>query len=237
MKPQPAAPLARPRRVAVISDSHLGGPGGDATELCAQLDALPGQGVDFLILLGDIFHVWVGSRRFETAEVQKVVPHLRALRARGVRVDYVEGNRDFFLAGSPYEDAFDHIALETSFEVGGKKILAVHGDGLNDRDRQYRFWRWLSKSPPSRFMILNLPGPLARRAVHSTERHLAQTNFRHRKRLPEAAIRRYGERRLAEGYDELLVGHFHEPHTYDLPHGRVRLLDAWFRGRQVEFFP
>lgn len=237
MKPLAAAPLARPRRVAVIADSHLGGPGGDATELCAQLDALPGQGVDFLILLGDIFHVWVGSRRFETAEVQKVLPHLKALRERGVRVDYVEGNRDFFLAGSPYADAFDHVALETSFEVGGKKILAVHGDGLNDRDRQYHFWRWLSKSPPSRFFILNLPGPLARRAVHSTERHLAQTNFRHRKRLPEAAIRRYGERRLAEGYDQLLVGHFHEPHTYDLPHGQVRLLDAWFRGRRVEFFP
>jgi UDP-2,3-diacylglucosamine hydrolase len=237
MKPLAAAPLARPRRVAVIADSHLGGPGGDATELCAQLDALPGQGVDFLILLGDIFHVWVGSRRFETAEVQKVLPHLKALRDRGVRVDYVEGNRDFFLAGSPYVDAFDYVALETSFEVGGKKILAVHGDGLNDRDRQYHFWRWLSKSPPSRFFILNLPGPLARRAVHSTERHLAQTNFRHRKRLPEAAIRRYGERRLAEGYDQLLVGHFHEPHTYDLTHGQVRLLDAWFRGRRVEFFP
>jgi UDP-2,3-diacylglucosamine hydrolase len=236
MKPQPAAPLARPRRAAVIADSHLGGPGGDASELCAQLDALPDQGVDFLVLLGDIFHVWVGSRRFETAEVRKVLPHLRALRERGVRVDYVEGNRDFFLAGSPYADAFDHIALETSFEVGGQKILAVHGDGLNERDRQYRFWRWLSKSPPSRFLILNLPGPLARRAVHSTERHLAQTNFRHRKRLPEAAIRRYGERRLAEGYDQLLVGHFHESHTYDLPHGRVRLLDAWFRAKQVEFF-
>lgn len=237
MKPLAAAPLARPRRVAVIADSHLGGPGGNGDELCAQLDALPGQGVDFLILLGDIFHVWVGSRRFETAEVRKVLPHLEALRARGVRVDYVEGNRDFFLAGSPYADAFDHIALETSFEAGGQRILAVHGDGLNEQDRQYQLWRWLSKSPPSRFFILNLPGPLARRAVHSTERRLANTNFRHRKRVPEGAIRRYGERRLAEGYDQVLVGHFHEPHDYQLQNGQIRLLDAWFRDRQVEFFP
>lgn len=235
-KPLLAAPLARARRVAVIADSHLGGPGGDGAELCAQLDALPGQGVDFLVLLGDIFHVWVGSRRFETAEVRRVLPHLRALRQAGIRVDYVEGNRDFFLAGSPYEDAFDHITLETSFEIGGRKVLAVHGDGLNDRDRQYHFWRWLSKSPPSRFFILNLPGPIARRAVHTTERRLAQTNFRHRKRVPEGPIRRYGERRFAEGYDQLLVGHFHEAHQFLVPHGEIRLLDAWFHSRRVEFF-
>jgi UDP-2,3-diacylglucosamine hydrolase len=236
MKPLAAAPLAHPRRVAVIADSHLGGPGGDGAELCAQLDSLPGLGVDFLILLGDIFHVWVGSRRFETNEVRRVLPHLRGLRSKGVRVDYVEGNRDFFLAGSPYADAFDHVTLETSFEIAGRKVLAVHGDGMNDRDRQYHFWRWLSKSPPSRFLILNLPGPLARRAVHSTERHLAQTNFRHRKRIPEAAIRRYGDLRLAEGYEQVLVGHFHEPHSYSSPQGEIRLLDAWFRTRQPEFF-
>jgi len=236
MKPLAAAPLAHPRRVAVIADSHLGGPGGDGAELCAQLDELPGLGVDFLILLGDIFHVWVGSRRFETNEVRRVLPHLRDLRSKGVRVDYVEGNRDFFLAGSPYADAFDHVALETSFEIAGRKVLAVHGAGMNDRDRQYHFWRWLSKSPPSRFLILNLPGPLARRAVHSTERHLAQTNFRHRKRIPEAAIRRYGDARLAEGYEQVLVGHFHEPHSYSSPQGEIRLLDAWFRTRQAEFF-
>lgn len=237
IKPLPAAPMAHPRRVAVIADSHLGGPGGDGEEFCAQLDALPGQGVDFLILLGDIFHVWVGSRRFETAEVRKVMPRLLALRQQGMRIDYVEGNRDFFLAGSPYAEAFDYVALETSFEIAGKRVLAVHGDGLNDKDRQYHFWRWLSKSPPSRFFILHLPGPVARRAVHSTERHLAQTNFRHRKRLPEGPIRRYGERRFNEGYDQLLVGHFHEPHDYQVGQGEIHLLDAWFRSRRVELYP
>jgi len=223
-------------KVAVIADSHLGGPGGPAGPFVDQLRALPGQGCDRLVLLGDIFQVWIGDPKFETPDVRAVVEALRDLRRQGMRIDYVEGNRDFFLAGSPYADAFDHVALETSFEIAGRKVLAVHGDGMNDRDRQYHFWRWLSKSPPSRFLILNLPGPLARRAVHSTERHLAQTNFRHRKRIPEAAIRRYGDARLAEGYEQVLVGHFHEPHSYSSPQGEIRLLDAWFRTRQAEFF-
>lgn len=224
-------------RVAVVADSHLGGPGGDGTALIAQLRELPGQGIERLILLGDIFHVWVGSQRFETPEVRRLVPVLRELRAQGLRLEYVEGNRDFFLAGSPYADAFDAVVLETSFVAAdGRRVLAVHGDGLNQRDYQYRFWRWLSKSPPSRFFILHLPGPVARRAVHSTERHLAQTNFRHRRRLPAEAICAYGTRRLAEGYDQLLLGHFHEPHHFQVPGGDILLLDAWFRGHQVELF-
>jgi hypothetical protein len=71
--------------------------------------------------------------------------------------------------------------------------------------------------------------------VQGTEQRLSQTNFKHRAALPEAAIRRYAERRLAEGYDVLLLGHFHEARTWSVQGGEVRLLDAWFRSRQVEW--
>ena len=223
--------------VALIADSHLGGPGGDGETLVQQLRGLEAGGCRHLVLLGDIFHVWVGSRKFETPEVRKVVPELRRLRREGLRVDYVEGNRDFFLAKSPYADAFDHVGMETSFEAGGKRYLCVHGDGLNDRDRQYLFWRWLSKSPPVRAMVLGLPSTWAQRMVHSTEAKLAKTNFKHRRNIPKDPICAYGERRLAEGYDALLLGHFHEPHRYAIAGGEVRLIDAWFNSRRVEWFP
>lgn len=229
--------------VAIIADSHLGGPGGDGDELVEQLRALPEQGCTHLILLGDIFHVWVGSEKFETPEVRKIVPEFRRLRDAGLRVDYVEGNRDFFLAGSPYADAFDHVALEIPFEIetddGGERhterCLAVHGDGINDRDWQYRFWCRLSKSPPARAAILGLPSGMARRFVRGTEARLSQTNFKHKRRIPEGPIRAYGARRLAEGYDRLYLGHFHEPRDFELAEGTVHVLDAWFRSRSVEW--
>src|SRR6185369_3129686 len=105
--------------VALIADAHLSGPGGPAGPLVEQLRALPGQGCRRLVLMGDLFQAWVGFRSFETEDVRAVVAALRDLRAQGVEVEYVEGNRDFFLAGSPYADAFDRVALEASFEVGG----------------------------------------------------------------------------------------------------------------------
>jgi UDP-2,3-diacylglucosamine hydrolase len=226
--------------VAVLTDAHLGGPGGDladgAQTFLEQLRALPGQGCERLVLLGDIFHVWVGYPRFETAEIAAVVPELRALRRAGVRVEYIEGNRDFYLADGAYADAFDAVMHEAPIAAGGRHLLAVHGDGLNDRDRQYLFWRWLSKSAGIRLLVRNLPRALAHRLLHGTEKKLAQTNFKHRTEIPEEAIRRYGERRLAEGFDELILGHFHEPRTWEVAGGTVRLLEAWFTSRRVEWF-
>lgn len=222
-------------RVAVVADAHLGGPGGDAGPLVAQLTALPTQGCTRLVLLGDLFQVWIGARRFETTEIAAVVPVLRELRRRGVRVEYIEGNRDFFLAGSPYADAFDFVGDEIALEAAGRRYLFVHGDGLNDRDWQYRFWRRLSKNPVSRFFSRRIPRGIAHKLVHSTEQKLSRTNFKHKARIPEEVLRAYGERRFREGHDVLVLGHFHEPRTWQVPGGEIRLLEAWFTSRRVEW--
>jgi UDP-2,3-diacylglucosamine hydrolase len=220
---------------AIIADAHLGGTGDAAAPLVEQLDSLERVGCERLVLLGDLFQAWVGSRRFETAAITAVVAALRAVRGRGIAVHYIEGNRDFFLAGSPYADAFDSVGCEVAFASGGTRYLAVHGDGLNERDWQYLAWRGLVKSRASRLLVLHTPPRFARRVVDSTERRLSRTNFKHKVRLPEAAIRAYAERRLAEGHDVLLLGHFHEPRTWQVPGGEVRLLDAWFNTNKIEW--
>lgn len=218
---------------AIVADAHLGGPGGDAAPLVEQLLALPGIGCRRLLVLGDLFHVWVGDRRYETPEIAAAVPALRELRRRGIWVGYVEGNRDFFLAQSPYRDAFDQLDRELALEHRGVRCLFVHGDGLNHRDVRYRFWRWLSKSPPSRVLFRRLPGSVARRIVAGTERRLGRTNFRHKTRIPDEVIERYAARRLREGFDLLLLGHFHEARRYVVGGGEARIVEAWFRDARL----
>jgi UDP-2,3-diacylglucosamine hydrolase len=222
------------RPVALLADAHLGGPGGDAAPLVEQLRGLRG-GCDRLVLLGDLFQAWVGFRQFDPPGLDEVLSAVRELRAAGIRVDYIEGNRDFFIAGSPHAVAFDRVGLETTFAAGGTRYLAVHGDGLDEGDRQYRAWRALSKSLPVRLAMRHLPSRLARALVDSTERKLADTNFKHKMRIPEGAVRAYAERRLAEGHDVLLLGHFHEERRWPVAGGEVWLLPAWFRSRRIEW--
>ncbi len=221
--------------VAVVADAHLGGPGGEVAPLLVQLRALPAAGCRRLLLLGDLFQAWVGFPQFEPQGLAELLAVVAELRAAGVRVDYLEGNRDFFLAGSPYADHFDFVGDEIAFTAGGVRHLAVHGDGLDDDDRQYRRWRRATKSLPVRLAMRWLPARLARRLVDSTERKLAQTNFKHRVSIPGAAIERFAARRLAAGHDVLLLGHFHEERRWPVAGGEVWLLPAWFRTRRVEW--
>lgn len=221
--------------VAVVADAHLGGPGGDAAPLIDQLEALPGEGCRRLLLMGDLFQLWIGDRRYETPDIARVVETLAGLREAGVRVDYIEGNRDFFLGASPYRHAFDSVGSEVALEAGGRRYLAVHGDGLDRRDWKYRFWRAVSKSRPSRFAARRVPRRYAQRLVFGTERTLSATNLEHKRRIPEDVLRAYGRRRLTEGHDVLLLGHFHEPLTLEVPEGEIRLLDAWFHRREIEW--
>lgn len=220
--------------IALLADAHIGGPGGDAAPLVEQLEALPPE-TERLVVMGDLFQAWVADARYETADVRAVLDAVSKVRAAGVVVNYIEGNRDFFVAGSEYATAFDSVGTEVAFEAGGLRYLVVHGDGLNERDRQYLFWRWLSKSSPVRWFMFHLPRALARWLVHRTERRLAETNFKHKQRIPEEEICAYGAKRFAEGYDRLLLGHFHEPRQWQVAHGEIHLLDAWFNSRSMEW--
>lgn len=221
--------------VAVVADSHLGGPGGPAGPLLAQLAELPARGCRRLILLGDLFQLWIGFPKYETADVRALLDTLRDLGRQGIEIDCIEGNRDFFLDTARYRGAF-RVVPEVSFEIGGVRYLALHGDGLDRRDWRYHFWRTLSKSWLGRLAARALPERFAQRIVTRTEAALSETNQRHKRTIPEAVLRAYGEERLAEGHDVLLLGHFHEAHRWPVVGGEVRLLDAWFRGRRIEWF-
>ena len=159
------------------------------------------------------------------------------MRERGIETRYIEGNRDFFLDDSVYASHFDSISLEHAFATGGVRYLAVHGDGIDDQDWRYRFWRFASKNPISRAGARLMPGRWARRFVNDMDRKLAETNFEHKIKIPESVIRRFAEKRLAEGHDVVLLGHFHKPLRLAVRGGEARIVDAWFNTRRLEWLP
>jgi UDP-2,3-diacylglucosamine hydrolase len=231
MKYPPPRP-APPGGVAVFADSHLGQAEGDADDFLEALEAVRRRGFRTAVLLGDIFHYLIGDRKFETPLVRKVVTGWNALTAAGLSLRYVEGNRDFFLKGSPWVESFSAYGETDGLEVGGRKYAFVHGDRVNTNDLPYRFWRVLSKNPVSYGVMKVLPGSVARAIVSRTEARLYRTNFRHKRLLPERFLLEEGARVRRLGYDQLLVGHFHVDRVFESAGSSARILPAWLEERK-----
>lgn len=215
-------------RVFVIGDSHIGLGEGAEKDVVDWIDRLEKLQPAALYLNGDLFHYLIAHRKFFTPAVGKVFDRFRKLRDAGVPVHYVEGNRDFFLRGSFAEDAVTDVGLEYTIAAGAKKYLVVHGDMINDRDWQYRFWRRASKNALSKLMLNFIPGKRARKIVDDMEKRLARSNFKHKSVLPIDLMERYGRTRAAEGYTDVILGHFHEKKSIPAGNATVTILPPWY---------
>lgn len=218
---------------AIVADLHLGQRQGDMKAFADTLDTVRERGVRELVFLGDLFKALVGFSRFWDDPLREGLAHLAELRSAGVRVVMVEGNRDFFLDAPELAPYRDSAGLVHSFVAGGRRFLCEHGDTINRRDRFYLFWRSVSKSRVARLSARMLPHRLAQRIVHSTEAQLAQTNFAHRRSMPERFLERAALQHFAAGVDVLLWGHFHRPWRLASGHREAIVLPAWLDSQAV----
>lgn len=217
-----------PGQIFVIGDSHIGLGDGSEKDVNAWLDRFAALSPKALYLNGDLFHYLIAHDKFRTSSVDKVMAKFREVRDRGIAIHYVEGNRDFFLHGSFVEDAVTDVAVEYSVPAGTEKYLIIHGDMINDRDWPYRFWRRASKNPLTKLGVSLVPKKTARKFVDSVERRLADSNFKHKSRVPVELMQAYGKkRRRSDGFTRVVFGHFH---TKLVLHGAatVMVLPPWY---------
>lgn len=215
-------------QIFIIGDSHIGLAEGSEKPILAWLDRFVTLQPRALYLNGDLFHYLIADPKFYTPSVEKVFARFRQLRDGGVAIHYIEGNRDFFLQGSFAEAAVTDVALEYDVEAGGRKYLIIHGDLINDHDYPYRFWRFASKNALSRFALKLVPRRTARSFVDRVERRLARSNFKHKSQLPVANFEAYGRDRGAEGYTDIVFGHFHQKLVLPTAGARVTILPPWY---------
>ena len=95
-----------------------------------------------LYLLGDIFEYWAGDDDLDDPFNRKVVDALRALSHKGVALFWMAGNRDF-LVGEEFAQATGVVLLSDPYvaDIGGERILLVHGDAQCTDDKDYMEFR------------------------------------------------------------------------------------------------
>ena len=190
-----------------------------------------------LVLMGDLFNLWIGRRELEQPHQTAVIRRLAELRRRGRVVRYLEGNRDYRIgpcyAGGSLDEATSKCVVE---EFGGRRLLAIHGDLANPADRQYRTWRWFSRTPLVWALFNLLPRSQRMRMAESLERRLRSSNPGFKRALPERVVKEYAARLLASGGDALVLGHFHVERDLPLTVAgrtvRLLVLPEWKESRR-----
>ena len=180
------------QQVDLLSDLHLG-PDTPATiaRLAQHLAETPAQAV---LLLGDIFEVWVGDdARHEPFEASVV----RLLRDASQRLDlfFMHGNRDFLVGTELLTDAgMTALPDPTVLDAFGQRWLLAHGDAQCLGDSAYQAFRRQVRSPEWQAQVLahsrwrSPPGagpPDARRQPRGTG-GTADGHRPRRRRLPRA---------------------------------------------------
>lgn len=199
----------------IFSDAHLGA-GPDEKEkiktekIAALFEKVKVDG-DRLVILGDLFDFWFEYKQAMPKDQFEVLYMLFELKKRGIQIDYISGNHDFWM-----DDFFEtQMGIKVhrdqlELEYAGKKLLLIHGDGISPSDKGYRLLKkvlrnrfniWLYRKLPADFAIA-----LAKKVSGSSREHTARRDH-------EFALdyEKFAQTELNNGYDVVAIGHLHLP--------------------------
>lgn len=221
----------------LISDLHLDPQRPRILDLFADLLAGEARRADALYILGDLFDSWIGDDD-DAALAAQVAQTTRALRDSGVPIWFMHGNRDFLL-GADYaaRAGMSLLADPSVVELGGERVLLMHGDTLCTDDTEYLKFRALVRDP--RWQAQFLAKPLAERRAFAAQ---ARGESRRHTSAAKPEIMDVNQEAVAaamrtHGVHKLIHGHTHRPatHQFDLD-GRTAervVLGDWYEQDSV----
>lgn len=136
------------KNVYFLSDAHLGSRGiahgrNQERRLVNFLDSIKCNAAA-VYLLGDMFDFWFEYKFVVPKGYSRFLGKISELTDSGVEVHFFIGNHDIW-CGDYLEKECGVILHRTSLtcEIYGKEFFLSHGDGLGDKDKQFKFLRWM----------------------------------------------------------------------------------------------
>ena len=215
------------QRIDLLSDVHLHAEMPRTFE--AWRDHLLGTPADAVLLLGDLFEVWVGDDARHQGFEAECVNVLRQASARKV-LAFMPGNRDFLVGDRLLAEAgVQRLADPTVLLAFGRRWLLSHGDALCLADQAYQQFRVQVRSADWQQQFLALPLADRQRQARvmrdASTAHQASLGSQHWSDVDDAAAAQWLVQADASA---LIHGHTHRPGTHALPGGGLRhVLGDW----------
>ena len=227
----PAVPVLRAdpawRRIDLLSDVHLHA--GMPRTFAAWRAHLLGTPADAVLMLGDLFEVWVGDdARHQGFEADCVAVLREAARHRTLA--FMPGNRDFLVGDALLAEAgVARLADPTLLLAFGGRWLLSHGDALCLTDSDYQQFRRQVRSAAWQAQFLALPlAERRRQAALMRDASAAHQADQGPARWSDVDDFGAADWLRKVGADVLIHGHTHRPAMHALPGGGTRqVLGDW----------
>lgn len=140
-----------------ISDLHLSDQRPDLARAFFHFLDTQARDAEALYILGDLFDFWLGDD--DDADIsQQVMGALQTLHQTGVKLFFLQGNRDFLVAsGFAKLSGCSLLDEETLIDLYGTRTLLMHGDTLCTDDVKYLEFRRKVRNPITQFIFRLLP--------------------------------------------------------------------------------
>ena len=199
-------------RTYFISDVHLG-INNDLEEkkeavLIEFLDFIGKQG-NHLYILGDLFEFWFEYRFVIPRQHFHVLAKLDEISGRGVQIDFVIGNHDFWIDRF-FEETMSVTIHQNPLDttIDGKRFFIAHGDGMAKSDRGYRFLKRILRNRFNIRLYRMLHPDIGFRLALFFSR--LSRNQRGDNKYADEYIEAVRER-FQNGFDFVIFGHTHQP--------------------------
>ncbi len=203
-----------------ISDTHIGAGNLNAERRLEDfITRLTGKAAA-LYILGDLFEFWFDFRRVVPKVNVGVLGALYQLRRCGTKIFLLRGNHDIWFNGwLERELGLEGVFDELTIAIDGLNVYLAHGDAL-DKSFVSRFFRRLMRSRFNARLFSSLHPDLGVGLAH---RIAAKSRLAMRQRGTAAAVQaqlaEFARRKIAEGFDVVMLGHSHIPEALSLERG------------------
>ena len=211
--------------VDLISDLHL--QASETATFEAWRDYMARTTADAVLILGDLFEVWVGDDAAESDPFLQSCAQVLRQTAQRLHVAFMPGNRDFLVGPAFLSDCGVHpLSDPCLLQWGAQRMVLSHGDALCLDDRAYQAFRQQVRSAD--WQTEFLAKPLHERLALARAMRTQSESQKHSGAVYADADAIMALNWLqAAGADRLVHGHTHQPADHPLGTGLRHVLSDW----------
>ena len=198
-----------------------------------------------LIIGGDFFDFWFEFGKKAPKIYSDVFEELESLKQHGIDIHYVAGNHDYWNFGY-FESTFLKSFYKDDFSINkfGLKILVTHGDGLLKSDVGYRALKKVIRNKIFIFLFkifgerigYKIGSKASAYYPHYYQKKQSEKSKEQNSDEIKADILEFANNMWSDGYDVVLVGHYHKKEIIKEGQKLLIFLGDWMKHYSITKF-